>query len=196
MRGNKVTASVSAAFLTVITSEPHGAFGGYLILNEIGRPLEFHCTAPVKPNRAQEILYGPTLEEYLLAEQIGQTLVKQATATAPIILTDVPALVALRHYIAEPVCLVMTGDNPPNTPDEMTDGPSRKFRVEAAHSQPHPPAMSRFQRGGRQFAVAAEFEQDVATSGERLAALGESMDLLEPFQRIREAIHEAQLAGR
>ena len=52
-----------------------GLFGGYLVLNLLGRPLEFHCTAPVRPNRAQEILYGPTLDPYLCGERIGQTLV-------------------------------------------------------------------------------------------------------------------------
>ncbi len=194
MRGNQVTASVSAAFLTVITSEPHGAFGGYLILNAIGRPLEFHCTAPVKPNRAQEILYGPTLEEYLLAEQVGQTLVKQATTTAPIVLTDVPALVALRHYIARPVCLVLPSDDPSGAQGGAAQGEPSRLRIDARHAQP--PKMLHFQHGGRQFAVAAEFEQDVPTAVQHLDALGESMDLLEPFERIREAINEAQLAGR
>ena len=40
-------------FLTVLEHEHLGLVGGYLILNTAGRPLEFHCTAPVKPNRAR-----------------------------------------------------------------------------------------------------------------------------------------------
>ncbi len=64
-------------FLTVVEHPQYGLFGGYLILNTAGRPLEFHCTAPIKPNRAQEILYGPTLESFLYGEQIGQTLISQ-----------------------------------------------------------------------------------------------------------------------
>ena len=43
-------------FLTVVEHPQYGLFGGYLVLNLAGRPLEFHCTAPIKPNRAQEIL--------------------------------------------------------------------------------------------------------------------------------------------
>ena len=62
-------------FLTVVENETLGLIGGYLLLNAAGRPLEFHCTAPVKPSRTQEILYGPTLRPYLLAEVIGQALV-------------------------------------------------------------------------------------------------------------------------
>ena len=64
-------------FMTVVESAEHGFFGGYLVLNHTGRPLEFHCTAPVRPNRAQEILYGPTLKPYLYGEQIGKTLWSQ-----------------------------------------------------------------------------------------------------------------------
>ena len=66
-------------FLTVVEHPQYGLFGGYLILNTAGRPLEFHCTAPIKPNRAQEILYGPTLESFLYGEQIGQTLISQGS---------------------------------------------------------------------------------------------------------------------
>jgi len=52
-------------FLTVVDHPQYGLFGGYLVLTAAGRPLEFHCTAPIKPNRAQEILYGPTLHAFL-----------------------------------------------------------------------------------------------------------------------------------
>ena len=55
-------------FLTVTEHAEHGLFGGYLILNVSGRPLEFHCTAPLKPSRAQEILYGPTLRPFLFGD--------------------------------------------------------------------------------------------------------------------------------
>ena len=71
-------------FLTVVEHPQYGLFGGYLVLNTAGRPLEFHCTAPIKPNRAQEILYGPTLESFLYGEQIGQTLINQGGVTAPV----------------------------------------------------------------------------------------------------------------
>ena len=59
-------------FLTVIEHPQYGLFGGYLVLNTAGRPLEFHCTAPIKPNRAQQILYGPTLESFFTASRSGK----------------------------------------------------------------------------------------------------------------------------
>src|SRR6266404_1210747 len=62
MSRRDAASEAAVGFLTVVSSEPHGLVGGYLVLNALGRPLEFHCTAPVKPNRAQEILYGATLQ--------------------------------------------------------------------------------------------------------------------------------------
>ena len=65
-------------YLSVINSAEHGYFGGYLIVGPLGRPLEFHCTAPVRPSRAQQILYGPTLEPFLLGEQIAGAMLDAA----------------------------------------------------------------------------------------------------------------------
>ncbi len=102
-------ASAPAAwgFLTVLSSDEQGLIGGYLVLNQAGRPLEFHCTAPVKANRAQQILFGPTLEPYLYGEQIGQTLVSKATATPAVVYTDVPPAMATRDFVDMPVALVL-----------------------------------------------------------------------------------------
>ncbi len=99
-------------FLTVVHHPQYGLFGGYLILNAAGRPLEFHCTAPIKPNRAQEILYGPTLESFLYGEQIGQALVGQGGITPLLVCTDKEPALAAREYIAMPVVLVLPSEAP------------------------------------------------------------------------------------
>src|ERR1700674_2968908 len=74
-------------FFTVLEHGQHGLVGGYLILNSSGRPLEFHCTAPIKPNRAQQILFGPTLESYLYGEQIGQALLGKGATEPAVVCT-------------------------------------------------------------------------------------------------------------
>src|SRR5262245_49628291 len=75
-------------YLSVVKSAEHGYFGGYLIVCGLGRPLEFHCTAPIRPSRAQQILYGPTLEPYLAGEQICGALLEIAKLKPTVILTD------------------------------------------------------------------------------------------------------------
>ena len=64
----------SLGFLSVRRHPEHGYFGGYLITNSIARPLEFHCTMPVKPSRAQELLYGPTMDAFVCGEQIAKVM--------------------------------------------------------------------------------------------------------------------------
>ncbi|HEY2759740.1 MAG TPA: hypothetical protein VGI75_03335, partial [Pirellulales bacterium] len=101
------TKSFSLGFLAVVEHELHGLFGGYLLLNAAGRPLAFHCTVPIKPNRAQQILYGPTLEPYLYGEQIGATLVNAAQQQPQVIFVDQLAALALRQNVDLPIALVL-----------------------------------------------------------------------------------------
>ena len=93
-------------FLTVVESPEHGLFGGYLVLSSLGRPLEFRCSTPIAPSRAQEILYGPTLRPYLLAEIIGQALVSGSEVPVGMILTDQGDMLPLSLLRSEPVVCV------------------------------------------------------------------------------------------
>jgi hypothetical protein len=177
-------------FLTVVEHQQYGLFGGYLILNMAGRPLEFHCTAPIKPNRAQEILYGPTLQSFLYGEQIGQTLISQGSTSPLVICTDREPALAAREHVATPLVLVL--------PPESSDAPpveesGRVFRVDSPHRGPR---LVTFQLGRNRLALPDRADEDRRLVGERLAELAESFDLAEPFQRIRSAIEEAQQAVR
>jgi hypothetical protein len=42
-------------FLTAVEEAEGGVVGGLLVTNRFGRPLEFQCTTPVRPNRTQQI---------------------------------------------------------------------------------------------------------------------------------------------
>jgi hypothetical protein len=182
-------------FLTVLEDPQHGLFGGYLLLNLAGRPLEFHCTAPVKPNRAQQILYGPTLESFLYGEQIGYTLLGQAKTEALVVCTDREPVLAVRDLIATPVTLVLCQhetEEVVGATDAAQD--QRVFRFDAPH-----PAVGRlhtFQLGRNPLAVPTRSADDRRLIVERLSDLPESFDLAEPFSRIREAIEEARQAVR
>lgn len=157
-------------FLTVVETELHGLFGGLLLLNPSGRPTEFHCTAPVKPNRAQEILYGPTLRPYLFSELIGRTLFDSAKNPPLVAFVDIPLMLGIRPSVDLPVVWIKTTTEKFPTPD-------------GAHS---------FEWQGHTLAVDAGYPND----GETARSLWEhhtcQFDLAEPFDRIREAIEEAQ----
>jgi hypothetical protein len=83
--------------LLVVEDADHGFTGGYLVVSHRGRPLEFHCTEPLQTNRAQEILFGPTLRPYIVGEQIGATLLAKARLKVDLLLvTDADAALAGR----------------------------------------------------------------------------------------------------
>lgn len=192
--------SVSAiGFLTVVQDDQYGHCGGYLLLNDNGRPLEFHCTAPVKPNRAQEVLYGPTLRPFLHGELIGQTLVERAKVEPIVICSDAQSVLALRPSLTMPLVLVQPDDQGAQVTD-LEGG--RAYRSSSAGIQlrvdpQHDPEMTcshlhRFSCAGSLLAVSSEFAADEQMIRQRLEPHSSRLDLAEPFERIREAIREAQ----
>lgn len=168
-------------FLTVREHAEHGLFGGYLVLNAVGRPLEFHCTVPVKANRAQEILYGPTLKSFLYSEQIGQTLVSKAKSEPIIVCTDVELALGTREFCSPPVVLVV--GRPASAPAETAPSsaaPSSKLRQFALGKN----------------ALAIDVDDDPQRIIDLWGPFADELDLLEPFGRIRDAIDEAHGTAR
>jgi hypothetical protein len=186
-------------FLTVVEHTEQGLFGGYLVLNASGRPLEFHCTAPIRPNRAQEILYGPTLKPFLYGEQIGHTLVAKSKLAPLAVCTDQEPGLAVRDFVDMPVVLVLPpedGEEPEQTGGAIARGDreERLWRIDSSHC-----GLSRFDTfrlGRNRLALPQGASEDRTLITDRLGALAESFDLAEPFERIREAIEEALRGGQ
>lgn len=127
-------------YLLVVEDENNSFTGGYLIVNDRGRPLEFHCTETVHPSRAQEILFGPTLRSYLFSEHLGTALIEAAALSINVlIVNDLDAVGAGEGKQIPTVCL----------------------------------------------------EESCEAIDENLKHLAESIDLNEPFGRVREAVLEA-----
>ena len=157
--------SLTIGFLTVVQLEDGGHLGGYLLLNDVARPVEFHCTAPVRANRAQQVLYGPTLRPYLCGEQIAGTLLAQSKRSVLFVCTDDADVLAARTTSTMPLVRIV--------------GPSET-------------ALPDFQLGDHRATTASRHADD----RELLTTLWErhrlQLDLSEPFDRIRQALQEAQ----
>lgn len=174
-------------YLTVVDDSAHGSCGGYLVLNEQGRPIEFHCTAPVTPSRAQQILYGPTLRASLYGEQVGPALVEKAKSAVSIVLVNQPECLELQRHTGQPVVLI----------DEARSGATGSA---TAFSRMLGTGIT---SGAPQLILFPEMLDEVrliSTGGceeiePLLELLARSIDLAEPFERIREAIFEAQQVG-
>ncbi|NOY42808.1 MAG: hypothetical protein GXP26_13360 [Planctomycetes bacterium] len=160
-------------FLTVLENEQHGYFGGYLLLSELGRPLEFHCNTPVLPNDAQKILYGASLRPYVLGELIGQTLVEKAELPVQAILTDQEEMLSLTLLREEPIACLAAVDT--KSLSDTNDSIVPEFVLD--NHRLHGTSTCDWQ------------PEQLRTT---IAPLAAYVDLLEPFERIREAIREAQ----
>ena len=164
-------------FLTVLESAEHGLFGGYLVLSPQGRPLEFRCSTPVTASRAQEILYGPTLRPYLFADVIGQSLVAGSELPVQALLTDQRDMLSLALMRPEAVLLVqptVAGND-----DSDTRGQAETVAAYTAMNGCH--------------VIAADATAiDAEGIGRLLEPIAPHVVLLEPFDRIRAALTEAQ----
>lgn len=164
---------------------PHGFFGGYLVINSRARPLEFHCTLPVQPTRAQQILFGATLTEYLCGELIAKALLQKSAAKPDLILTDCKSVLAVRHWVDQPILYVESGANAVPADDDFTIPDFE--RVESQYA--------RRMLADTEFQCLARYSRDL----DHLAGIDqyfESIDFIEPFSRIVEALSEAHPKSR
>lgn len=165
--------SLHLGFLAIVEAPPGGGgyVGGLLVTNKLGRPLEFQCTTPVKPNRTQEILYGQTLRPFLFSELIGKTLLERLQVSAHLILIDQPDILDLRRHTKLPVSCLIKGEGK-DLPDQ-----------------------TRLDLGSSRLAFHPDFSEDVdAVRGHSKLIPGDA-DLAEPLERVREALQETLKAA-
>ena len=179
-------AATCFGFLTIRCSESIGYFGGLLTVNMLGRPIEFHCSLPIKPSRAQTILYGATLDDFLVGEQISLALVSKVKLAPILLMTDIPAALTLRHVHNTPLTCLDVGDDEPdaakhrglNKPTGML-GLRHQFRVADFAAQ-----------------TLAAYASDAPTIMAAWEQNKPQIHPVEPFSRIVEALIEANPAAK
>ena len=189
MLSAKSSPEPTVGFLTVVENDEVGWLGGYLVLNLRARPVEFHCTAPIKPNRAQEILYGPTLRPFLYGEQIGATLIQKAKSKPQLIFTDTDPALAARDMIRTPLAMLWSESSRPLSGLD-DDGPS--YHLDAVHSaNARRPHWVSIQLGNNEIKLQSRHVEDEALIVRRWSEMQLQLDLSEPFERLHQALAEA-----
>ncbi|MBL8797959.1 MAG: hypothetical protein JNM56_28940 [Planctomycetia bacterium] len=177
MAESNASGTLNLGFLTVL-QETSGQLGGYLVTNVWGRPLEFRLSTAVQPNRVQQILYGRTMEQYICADLIGKTLFEKTGTAAQLIITDREAALDLRLHLPAPVIWHVAGNDAGAAALQKLGG-----EVRPAH------------QGRGALLCHPRFLADVPAVRSLLDRIDDSLDLSEPFVRIREAIGEARKLG-
>lgn len=169
-------------FISVREIEGLGHCGGLLIVSQIGRPLEFHCSAPVPPNKAQQILYGKTYETFLYCEQIGLALIEKAKSKPQLLMANCGQLLSLNNLLDVPT--VVLGD---------TENASY-FQDPAAYGQLLHPTS--FEIAGQTIWSPGADSQALKAARVLADSFTKTLPFEEPFERIEKAIEEAHAVAR
>lgn len=162
------TEQLRLGFLTAVQLNDRGHVAGLLVTNRFGRPLEFQCTAPVKPNRTQELLYGPTLVPFLLGELLSKTLLERIGVKPHFVLTDRVEMLDSRPHVSLPVACLVDREW-----EKWRGGEGSKLHI-----------------GKQQFRLHTEFDADLKAFEKMAKEIAADADLLEPLDRVREALQE------
>lgn len=163
--GSKNQTDLRLGFLTAIEISGGGFVGGLLVADRFGRPLEFQCTTPVKPNRTQELLYGPTLVPFVLGELLSKTLIDRVGIKPDVVLTNREEILEVRRHVDQIVLLAV--------PDSDKSAASATVQV-----------------GAKFFRTHDEYADDLEAARRRTAGVSAETDLHEPLERVGEALGE------
>ncbi|HWL11082.1 MAG TPA: hypothetical protein VNQ76_21920 [Planctomicrobium sp.] len=158
-------------FLRVALTD-QGYVGGLLVTNHLGRPLEFQCTTPVRANRTQQILYGPTLEPFIYSELIGKTLFERLGIKPQVLIICQDSILDVRRQVDIPVVCLLEGTEQTDLPDHL------KVAI-----------------GSQQFQLHREFTEDLERLNVVQARIPKEADMLEPLERVNDALKETLRAG-
>ncbi|MDA0832552.1 MAG: hypothetical protein O2955_00645 [Planctomycetota bacterium] len=208
MTSDTVRDKMRLGFLTTVQT-PEGSFvGGLLVTNHMGRPLEFQCTTPIKPNATQQILYGPTLKPFLMGELISKTLVERVGIAPDILLTEQEEVLELRPHVNVPVGLISLparvkkaiadksgsiGEN--SVTSDAAEASSEGNISSPAQSSEGAPSEKQVRLGRQWLRFHASHDDDRVKVSESSKSISADADLLEPFERVREALMEASRNG-
>lgn len=162
-------------FITIVDVPELGHAGGLLVLSPKGRPIEFHCTAPVAENKTQKILYGQTYQVFLFCDQIGSALVEKSRSKPELLVTDRPELMALGNMSSTPVVKLC----------QQIEANARDATV-----------SSGFDINGETIETNISDLQQAQWAEIACREFAKSLPLIEPFERIKLAIDEAGAVSR
>jgi hypothetical protein len=171
------TAKTVIAFLGFREFDDGEAYrGAILVTDESSKPLEFRCTAPVRPTQLQRTLYGKSLLPHVLTELIAMPLISSVREKPQLILIAEDAFFDVRQKVSTPVIRVVRPGGSKSKQEDQSKSKSLLLQS----------ASGKF----TQVEIDAhwKFSGDLDSSSDRLRDLFGRWDLTEPFQRLGEGL--------
>lgn len=161
----------------VVQSDDAGTYvGGLMVTDTSGLPVDFRFTDPVTPTRLQRALYGGVLDRYLRAEVVLRTLIDALDQPPSVLVVDDVSL------LDEPIDLCPMAHVAPSQADPLA-GPGAR-----SGQGPHTFLLQASDVGHPLRVTLPAGVEDAGLVGDTLVALAERMDVLEPIERVRDAL--------
>ena len=145
--------------------------GAMLITDTKTKPLEFRVTAPIRPQRFQEILYGELLNEHVSIELIGLPLLNALQQKPDLIIVRDILFLGLNTGQEIPTVLLLKEDEP--------------LIKRGTSTRPLNPQESG--RAPVKICTSDQFEPTLDQMAQRLQLVFVDRDLIEPFERLERA---------
>lgn len=163
----------------VVRGDGDGAYlGALMVADHTGLPLDFRYTDPITPTRLQRALYGGVLDRHLRTEVVARTLIGAVTQAPTLIVVDERALADEPLAGCPVVVLGSSAAGPLGAPGAVHTQGGDSLLVQIVEGA-HPVRVG---IGADHLGAGADGVIDA------LVELGATMDLLEPLDRVRDAL--------
>jgi hypothetical protein len=158
---------MSIGYMMVTRMDDNKYLGGIMITDAYAIPIEFKYSEPIKPTGLQKILYGNSIEKYLMVDVIAKKLLQNIQEKPKYILLDDSRLLDLQGksptiYITN--ASVMDEGNGERVRDEL-----QRDTLETGYTIIYNGTM---------------MSDDIKW----LERISDEIDILEPFRRLKEAL--------
>lgn len=155
------------AYLSIEKKSDETFIGGLIVSDSYGIPVEFKYTEPIKPTHLQKILYGKSIEKYLMVDILCKKLVLSIQEKPRFILVQDFSLLQTPSKV--PMIFIESIKKETASEEEKDD----RFRTELI---------------GKELKIS--FVGNLtADEYQWLGTIAKEIDILEPFGRLREALN-------
>jgi len=168
------------AYLIAGTIDEESWSGGLLVTDDKGLPLDFRYVEPIRPTKIQRLIYGGSLQRYLLLEAIGSTLLRDTSTKAKYVFTSDPLLLELETQNGTRFVSINKSDSEP------------LMVVGEWHSEEVGSVFVQLSTSGPPFELRFNADDENATSliADELSEVAKELNFSEPLERVGQALEE------
>ncbi len=159
-------------------SEDASYTGGVMIIDRYGMPHEFKYTEPIRPTKLQRILYGKALDRYIKNEVIVKNLISKIENAPSLYFVKERELSDFGSELKRLfVTVSVSMDDPGKEVGSIKQTEGGEFIIRVSSTEVF-----------RCYSNALKSSERMKEFTEILLELSKTLDLLEPFNRVEEAL--------